>query len=217
MGSGDAFLRALEERGLTRRLGFGERPAVIVVDLINAFTDASRPFGSALDAEVEATRRLLEEARGQRLPVYFTTVAYDDPDLADAGIWAVKVPASETLRTGSPEVDLDMRLGRGEGEPLLVKKYASAFFGTDLATRLTARGIDTLVIAGCTTSGCVRATAVDALQHGFRPMVVLEAVGDRSPEAHRQSLLDLQAKYADVVSLDEASAALRATLAASLS
>lgn len=206
----DPYLRLFEERGLTRRLGFGARPALVVVDFINAFTDPERPFGAPLDTQLEAATRLLEGMRVRALPVYFTTVAYDDPDLADAGIWAVKVPASALLRAGSSEVELDTRLGRREEEPLLVKKYASAFFGTDLASRLTTRGIDTLLIAGCTTSGCVRATAVDALQHGFRPMVVLDAVGDRDPGAHRQSLLDLQAKYADVVSLEQALAALPA-------
>jgi len=103
---------------------------------------------------------------------------------------------------GSPEVDQDDRLGRHEGESILVKKYASAFFGTDLLSRLNALRVDTLVIVGCTTSGCVRATAVDAIQNGLRPIVVREAVGDRDPAAHQQSLRDLQAKYADVVSAD---------------
>jgi maleamate amidohydrolase len=99
-------------------------------------------------------------------------------------------------------VELDARLGRRDDEALVIKKYASAFFGTDLATRLTARGVDTILLCGCTTSGCVRASAVDGLQHGFRVMVVREAVGDRNPAAHRQSMLDMQAKYADIVALD---------------
>ena len=107
------------------------------------------------------------------------------------------------LRTGTPEVELDQRLQRMPSEGWLVKKYASCFFGTDLSSRLLSQGIDTLLIAGCTTSGCVRATAVDALQTGFRAMVVRECVGDRSKSAHDQSLFDLHAKYADVVGLDE--------------
>ena len=118
--------------------------------------------------------------------------------------------ARSTLRAGTDGVALDARLERGPRDSILVKKYASCFFGTDLASRLTSRRIDTLVLAGCTTSGCVRATAVDALQHGFRPIVVKEAVGDRSRRAHEQSLFDLQAKYADVVSLDETLPRLRA-------
>jgi maleamate amidohydrolase len=123
--------------------------------------------------------------------------------LKDAGIWTLKQKGSVTLRTGSDGVGLDPRLDFRKGDSLLEKKYASCFFGTDLVPRLNTYRIDTLVIAGCTTSGCVRATAVDALQNGFRPMIVREAVGDRSKPAHDQSLFDLQAKYADVVSLDE--------------
>ena len=198
----DDRLHRLEARGLTRELGFGERPAVLAVDLVNAFTDPRLPFGADLDAVVEQARRVLDEGRRTGLPILFTTVAYEDADLADAGVWAIKVPASATLRLGSPEVEQDDRLGRAEGESILVKKYASAFFGTDLVSRLNARTVDTIVIVGCTTSGCVRASAVDAIQNGFRPIVVREAVGDRDPGAHEQSLLDLQAKYADVVPVD---------------
>jgi nicotinamidase-related amidase len=171
---------------------------------MRAFTDPDAPFGSVLDAEIDQTARLLAEARARRLPILFTCAAYDADDLSDAGLWATKVPASALLRTGTDAVALDERLGRREAESLVVKKYASAFFGTDLATRLTTLGIDTVLLAGCSTSGCVRATAVDALQHGFRAMVVREAVGDRNSAAHEQSLFDLHAKYADVVSVDEA-------------
>jgi maleamate amidohydrolase len=204
----DDRLRRLEERGLTRELGFGERPAVLAVDLINAFTDPGLPFGSDLDGVVEQARRVLDQGRSSGLPVLFTTVAYDGPDLEDAGVWAIKVPASATLRAGTPEVEQDGRLGRREGESIIVKKYASSFFGTDLVSRLNALRVDTLVLVGCTTSGCIRATAVDAIQNGFRPIVVREAVGDRDPAAHEQSLRDLQAKYADVVSVDSALAQL---------
>jgi maleamate amidohydrolase len=206
----DDLVRRFEERGLTRELGFGQRPAVLAVDLVNAFTDPRLPFGSDLDAVVEQARRVLDQARSAGMPVLFTTVAYEDPELADAGLWAVKVPATATLRAGSPEVELDGRLGRRADESVLVKKYASAFFGTDLVSRLNALRVDTLVLVGCTTSGCVRATAVDAIQNGFRPMIVREAVGDRDPAAHEQSLLDLQAKYADVVSADSVLAHLAA-------
>ncbi len=136
--------------------------------------------------------------------ILFSTVSYDEFDLKDAGIWALKQKGLMTLRTGTPEVELDPRLQRLPGESLLPKKYASCFFGTDLTSRLLSQGVDTLLLAGCTTSGCVRASAVDALQTGLRPMVVRDCVGDRSQAAHDQSLFDLQAKYADVVSLDEA-------------
>jgi maleamate amidohydrolase len=200
----DDALARLGERGLTRTLGFGSRPAVLVVDFSRAFTDPSMPLAADLTAEIEATTRVLEAARAGGHPVYYTTVVYDEADMADAGLWAKKVPAAVTMRAGTPGVELDERLGRRADEAVIVKKYASAFFGTDLSSRLTARGIDTVVLCGCTTSGCVRASAVDGLQHGFRVMVAREAVGDRDPDAHVQSLLDMQAKYADVVTVAEA-------------
>jgi maleamate amidohydrolase len=196
------MLRKFEERGLTRELGFGDRPAVLAVDFINAFTDPDLPFGADLDVAVDQARHVVDAARSAGVPVLFTTVAYDSP--SDAGLWAVKVPASATLRRDSPEVDVDARLGRRAEEPVIVKRYASAFFGTDLTSRLNVVRADTVLIVGCTTSGCVRATAVDAIQSGFRPMVVLEAVGDRDARAHEQSLLDIQAKYGDVVSAESA-------------
>jgi maleamate amidohydrolase len=198
----DDALASLEERGLTRTIGFGDHPALLVVDFTRAFTDPEMPLAADFAAELDRTAALLDLARAGDWPVYFTVCRYDDPDLADAGIWAKKAPASVTLRAGTPGVELDPRLGRREGDSVIVKKYASAFFGTDLSTRLTSRGVDTLLLCGCTTSGCVRATAVDGLQHGFRVMVVREAVGDRDPDAHLQSLLDMQQKYADVVSIE---------------
>ena len=191
-------------RGFGIRIGFGERPALAVIDFMNAFTDASMPLGANLDREIEAAGVVLGAAREAGIPIFYTAVYYEEQDIRDAGIWALKQKGVITLRAGTPAVELDSRLGRREDEPIIVKKYASAFFGTDLVARLNARRIDTLLIAGCTTSGCVRATAVDALQLGFRPVVIREAVGDRAEPAHRQSLFDLEQKYADVVSVDEA-------------
>jgi maleamate amidohydrolase len=196
----------LEARGLTRRLGFGTRPAVLVVDFTRAFTDAGMPLASDLTDELDACARVLAGARAAGVPVYFANVAFDEPDLADAGVWAQKVPANDTLRAGTPGVEIHPRLERRPEEAVVVKKYASAFFGTDLATRLTARGVDTLLVAGCTTSGCVRASAVDGLQHGLRVMVVREAVGDRDPDAHVQSMVDIQSKYGDLVTVAETEA-----------
>ncbi|MFD0668957.1 isochorismatase family protein [Ramlibacter sp. MAHUQ-53] len=192
------------QRGFGLTIGFGRRPAVLVIDMIQAFTDPQAMLGAELSPQVEATQALLAAARVQGVPVFFSTVSYDDADFADAGIWALKQRGVMTLRAGTPAVELDPRLQRLPGEGWLVKKYASCFFGTDLASRLMSRGVDTLLLAGCTTSGCVRASAVDALQSGLRPMVVRECVGDRSRAAHEQSLFDLHAKYADVVGLDEA-------------
>ncbi len=184
-------------------IGFGERPAVLVVDFIRGFTDARMPLGATFDAEIEQAVRVLDKARARERPILFTSVAYEDPDLADAGLWPKKIKAQGTLRAGSPDVELDARLRRASTEPLLQKKYASAFFGTHLLTRLNTLRVDTLLLAGCSTSGCVRATAVDGLQNGFRVMVIREAVGDRFPSAHEQSLFDLHAKYADVVSVEQ--------------
>lgn len=196
--------RFFEDRGFGMKIGYGERPALIVIDLVQGFTDPDQPLGADLSSQLAQTRRLLEAARSAEIPVYYTTVAYQEGDLRDAGIWAKKMSGIMALREGMPEVEVDPSLGRLPDEPVIAKKYASAFFGTDLLSRLNSLRVDTLLIAGCTTSGCVRATAVDAVQNGFRPMVVREAVGDRSQPAHDQSLFDLNAKYADVVGMEDA-------------
>ena len=189
-------------KGLAGEMGFGQRPAVLVVDLILGFTTPSSPLGSELAAQVDATRRLLDAARPAGLPVFFTTTAYA-ADLSDAGLFPRKVPSLAVLVQGSHEVEVDPRLERRSRETLIEKKFASAFFGTALASKLTSLAVDTLLICGATTSGCIRATVVDALQHGFRPIVPEECVGDRSPEAHSANLLDIQGKYGDVIELDE--------------
>ena len=190
-------------RGFGLRMGFGQRPALLVIDLIKAFTDADRPLGANLDAQIETTQQLLDVAHERAIPVFFSTVRYDEADLRDAGIWTLKQKGSVDLAADRNGHEVDERLDFRKTDSLLLKKYASCFFGTDLVPRLTSRNIDTLIMTGCTTSGCVRATAVDSLQNGFRPMVVREGVGDRSQAAHDQSLFDLNAKYADVVSRDE--------------
>lgn len=191
------------ERGFGLRIGFGEKPAVIVIDVINAFTNPGMMLGANLDNEIDEINRLVDAAHARGTPVIFTTVMYEDKDFKDAGIWALKQKGVITLKAGTPEIEVDERLHQELDDSLLSKKYASCFYGTDLVSRLLAHNVDTLIITGCTTSGCVRATAVDACQVGFRPMVVREAVGDRSQAAHDQSLFDLNAKYADVVSTDE--------------
>jgi maleamate amidohydrolase len=196
-------LAFFQQRGFGQRIGFGLRPALLVIDMINAFTDPSMPLGANLDAQIAVINRLLLAAHARDVPVIFSTVSYDDFLQKDAGIWALKQSGVSTLAAGSAGVLVDRRLDKRQSDGLLVKKYASCFFGTDLVSRLVAQGVDTLIIAGCTTSGCVRASAVDACQNGFRPMVVREAVGDRSETAHAQSLFDLDAKYADVVTLQD--------------
>jgi maleamate amidohydrolase len=191
------------QRGFGLKIGFGERPALLVVDMLKAFTNPQMMLGANLDKEIEAIKPLLAIARERDIPIIFATVICNDADLKDAGIWALKQKGVVTLKGDSDSVEIDPRLGFRATDSLLVKKYASCFFGTDLVPRLLSRRVDTLIIVGCTTSGCVRATAVDAVQTGLRPMVVREAVGDRSVAAHEQSLFDLNAKYADVVSLEE--------------
>jgi nicotinamidase-related amidase len=155
-----------------------------------------------MSAALQATNRLLDAAHARGITVIFTTVAYEDPE-REAGLWIRKIPALGVLRVGSGYVELDERLHRRADDVVLVKKYASAFFGTGLDVLLRERGVDTLLIAGCTTSGCVRATVVDALQYGFRPVVVREAVADRSEPAHRANLFDIEGKYGDVLPLEE--------------
>ncbi|MEA2180467.1 MAG: maleamate amidohydrolase [Solirubrobacteraceae bacterium] len=193
----------LSAKGFAGRVGFGSRPAVLVVDLINGFTDERSPLASNLDDEVENTRRVLEAARAAGAPVIMSTVSYDEA-LDEAGLWSLKVPNNGWLVEGSEWVQIDERLQRRPGDMLLVKKYASCFFGTDLMSRLVSRQVDTLVITGCTTSGCVRASAVDSCSYGLRTIVVEDAVGDRAPLSHLTCLFDIDAKYGDVVSTDAA-------------
>jgi len=173
---------------------------VLVVDFSVGFTDPRSRLGSDLTSEVTATRRLLDAARESDVPVLFTTIAFEGT--ADAGIWPQKIPSVLELQVGSPWVEVDPRLGRRPGETVIVKKGASAFFGTNLSAILTALGVDTVILCGATTSGCVRATAIDLLQYGFPALVPRECVGDRAAEPHAANLVDIAAKYADVVSLE---------------
>lgn len=201
-GTGASILDGYRSKGLAGRVGFGRRPAVLVVDFIVGFTDLESPLASDLDAEIEATSALLETARECRIPVLFTTTAYD-VGMEDAGVFPLKVPSLALLVRGSKWIEIDPRLERRSTEPVIEKKYASAFFGTSLAEILAADEIDTLIITGCTTSGCVRASVVDALQNGYRAIVPRQCVGDRSPEQHAANLVDIDGKYGDVMELDD--------------
>lgn len=196
----EAFFK---ERGFGKLLGFGQKPCLIVVDMISGFTDPSMPMGSDLSPQIEKVNDLINTMHAMDLPVLFTTISYDDDTLADSGIWYQKMEGLKTLKAGTPAVNVDPRLNFHSGDGLIVKKYASAFFGTDLIARLNSNNIDTVIIVGCTTCGCIRATAVDALQYGYRPIVVEDAVGDRSMASHEQSLFDLRQKYADVLKTDQ--------------
>jgi maleamate amidohydrolase len=200
--------RYREERGPAwqpaARVGYGERSALLIVDMIKAITDPKGPLARDLAREITAINQLLEVARRIRLPVIFSTSMYD-PALQEAGIWTRK--ASGVLRhliEGTEWVEVDERLGRQPDEMLLVKKYSSCFFGTDLVSRLVSRKIDTVIVVGTRTSTCIRATVVDACSYGFHVIVVQDAVVDPSEFAHYANLIDIDARYADVVELDEA-------------
>jgi len=186
------------------RVGWGARPAVVVIDLVRAYTHPNGPFAlpQAQDA-VEATTELVETAREKDVPVYWTVVRYA-PTLADGGLFVRKVPALACFAEDAQGGWGDLALEPDAGEVVVVKQYASAFFGTSLAPTLHAAKVDTVVLAGVSTSGCVRATAMDALNSGFHPQVVRQACADRTPEVHESNLTDLDAKYADVIHLAEA-------------
>jgi maleamate amidohydrolase len=182
--------------------GFGRRPALIVIDMSVGFTDPESPLHCELEEVVEAIERLLAATRAARLPVVYTTVAYDAAAKERAAVFIDKVPALLTLEAGSRWVEIDPRLAPQPGEAVLTKLFASAFYGTPLGSLLAAQQVDGLIVAGASTSGCVRATAVDALQHGYRVVVPREAVGDRNPAAHEANLYDIDAKYGDVLPVE---------------
>ena len=187
-------------------LGLGQRPALVLVDLINGFTDPACALGTHCPSVVEANAALLRAFRGLGLPVFFTTVVYRNP--AQAPVFRSRIEALNLLEPESRWVQVDPALAPRPGEPVLEKQWASAFFGTGLAARLAAAKVDSLVVAGLTTSGCVRATVVDGLQHDYRVVVPREAVGDRNPSAHQANLFDMDAKYADVLGLGDVQALL---------
>jgi len=190
-------------KGLANRMGFGQHPVLLIVDFINGFTDPSTPLGGDLTKEMARTAELMNRFRAVHLPVVFTTIAYE-PDLRDAGMWIKKVPALHILKRGTRMVEIDARVQPHSGERIVEKKFASAFFGTDLHNYLSGLGIDTIVMTGCTTSGCIRASAIDAIQYGYHCAVVRDAVGDRASGPHESNLFDIDAKYGDVVSSAQA-------------
>jgi len=196
--------------GFGLRLAPGARPALLVVDFVRAYLDAGSPLNANAEPARAAAVKLLAAARAAVIPIVHTNVAYEAGG-RNGGVFFRKVPALSCFEAGAnPELGrFAPGLEPAAGETVVTKQYASAFFATSLASTLTAARVDTVLIAGVSTSGCVRATAVDACQHGFVPWVVRDAVGDRHTAPHEANLFDLQAKYAEVVSLAEALAYLR--------
>jgi maleamate amidohydrolase len=201
--SDEAAREVYAKAGLGESVTLGSRPAVLVVDFSCGFTDPACTLGADMTPAVEATRRLLDAARAKGLPVVFTTIGYE-PSLKDGGLWLQKVPALGELQIGGRWVEIDQRLEPREDETIVLKKGASAFFGTNLASILVSQQVDSVILCGATTSGCVRATAIDLLQFGFPTIVPRECVADRAQAPHDANLFDINAKYADVVSLEDA-------------
>jgi len=191
-------------RGFMRRVGFGERPALVNIDLANAWTRPGNPFTcDGMDVIIPGVQRLLAAVRAKGIPVVFTTTAYavtEGPN-TDMGIWHHKIPV-EVLKLGTEAVAIDERIAPEPGEHVVVKKFASAFHGTYLAGFLKAAGVDTVIVTGVTMAGCVRHTVEDAIGQGFRPIVVRECVGDRVAGAVEWNLFDIDAKFGDVEPLE---------------
>lgn len=196
--------------GFSNRLGAGRRPALLIVDALVGYTDPQSPLFLETGADaVAAMVDTLAIARARQLDVVFTRVAYR-PGGHDGGVFRRKVPALDLLTEGNHYSDIVAELAPDRDDVVLTKEYASAFVGTSLLNHLTSRHIDTVIVVGFSTSGCVRATAVDACQYGFIPLVVSDAVADRNAGPHDANLFDLDAKYADVVAVSELEATLDA-------
>jgi nicotinamidase-related amidase len=191
-------------RGFQRRIGFGERPALINIDLANAWTRPGNPFTcDGMDTIIPGVQQLLAAGRAKSIPIVFTTTAYavtEGPN-TDMGLWHHKIPV-EVLQLGTDAVAIDERISPEPGEHVIVKKHASAFFGTHLANMLRAADVDTVIITGVTMAGCVRHTTEDAIGYGFRPIVVRECVGDRVAGVVEWNLFDIDAKFGDVEPLE---------------
>ena len=191
-----------QDRGFQARIGYGARPALINVDLAKAWTCKGSPFECEnVDEMLAHVSRLLDAARSKGIPIVFTTTGYER-DLKDAEPWIRKIPSLAVLQIDSDLCRIDERVAPGRGDIVLVKKMASAFAGTNLASMLCALRVDTVIVTGATACACIRHTVEDALTHGFRPIVPREAIGDRIPGAVEANLFDIDAKFGDVEPVD---------------
>ena len=193
-----------QQRGFQRRVGFGKRPALVHIDLANAWTKPGHAFScDGMDVIIPAVQQLNEAGRAKGIPIVYTTTAYtniDGPN-SDCGLWRHKIPV-ELLHIDDPWVQIDERIAPRADELVLVKKRASGFHGTNLTSHLNAHGVDTVILTGVTMAGCVRHTCEDAIAEGFRPIVVREGVGDRVPGVVEWNLFDIDAKFSDVEPLE---------------
>ena len=196
-------LSANYKKAYDNRLGFGQHAALILVDFVQAFFDHNCALYAGVEDALASALRVREVARAAEIPVIYTNVAYHE-DGADGGVFFRKAPVLKNFIVGNSMGNWTLDLQPAAGELVISKQYPSAFFGTSLASTLHVMGIDTLIITGVTTSGCIRATCVDTMSHGFIPIVVADACGDRHEAPHEANLFDMNAKYADVV--DEAAA-----------
>lgn len=178
-------------------LGFGEKPALILVDFVAAYFEPDSPLYAGVESALASALRIRDAARDAGVPVFYTNVVYQEGG-ADGGVFFRKVPALKAFVAGSPLGNWPVGLEPGADEVVISKQYASAFFGTSLGATLTASGVDTLIITGVSTSGCIRATCIDAISNGFIPIIVSDACGDRHEAPHEANLFDMNAKYGDV-------------------
>lgn len=200
----DADTGIYRERGFQRRVGFGRRPALLHIDLANAWTRPGHAFScDGMETIIPAVQALNEAGRAKGIPIVYTTTAYEDVEgpNSDMGLWVHKIPV-ELLQLGTEAVEIDERIAPQPGELVIVKKRASGFHGTYLSSYLNAHGVDTVIITGVTMAGCVRHSTEDAISEGFRPIVVREAVGDRVPGVVEWNLFDIDAKFGDVEPLE---------------
>ena len=202
MSSVPGDLDVYVKQGFGLRVGFGARPALLIIDFINAFNNPEQLGGGNIQEAIDNTTQLLALARHLELPIAFTSHVYAE-DGSDDNVFLRKLPGTCILRPGTRETEIVGELEPRPEERIVRKHYPSGFFGTDLASWLTVRGADTAIVTGCTTSGCVRATVVDAMCHGFRPIVPRECSGDRAIGPHEANLFDMDQKYADVMPLEE--------------
>lgn len=203
--SKDDTKQVYERAGFGKRTQWGKRPALLIVDFCYGMTDPASPLGSDMGAAIWATGQVLKVMRQKHLPVAFTTVRYTK-GAQDGGAFVRKIQALRVFEEGVEGgrwSEIDARLEPLPTESIIIKKFASAFFGTNLASLFTSERVDSVIVTGSTTSGCVRASALDALQNGFSVIVPRDCVADRAQGPHESNLFDLNAKYADVVSLEE--------------